>query len=234
MAMFEAAQADQQDHPAPGIVSLADQRAARRLFACASAALLCGAALMALTPAQLPSLAKIDRATGAKSGAKVGVPNAAAPNPMQDAASAFGVETHETQTPSGLDVVAFLPKLPVTVRERARVRADAASNAAVVETVEPGEPLRVVGAVQTPGEGGPWLQVRYGEGEVGYIQASFAADLGRWRQAQLVERLRRQQEEAEAAARASGIDVAPDSLPGDLLGGAPMILPSLPPPENTP
>lgn len=221
----------------------ADKRAARRLFACAGVAVLAGAvSMVALPPQAMPAkAAKVQQTVAAAQQARPPQnPAASATSDMAlpedaplPAEAAVAPEAYEAATPSGLSVVAFFPPMPLTVRERARLRLDASTDAEVLETLEPGRPLRVVGAVDVPStRGGPWLQVRTSRGALAYVQSALAADLQRWRQAQVAERLRRQEEAAAAAAKASGIDVQPGVLPPDLMTGTPVTPP--PPPEPTP
>lgn len=195
----------------------ADLQVARRLFVCAALAILMGAASVfagTLSPSATPRAVAPIPPSGAP-------PKAAAVTPVEDpVAQALQDLPHEASTPGGLAVVRLLPKAPLTVRDRTRLRADVGARAPVVETIEPGEPLRVVGAVDVPG--GAWLQVRRSNGEVAYVQAIVAADLGLWRAAQAEERQRRLEAEALAAQTASGIAVEPAPLPSDLMQGAPL------------
>jgi len=213
--------------------ALGEQRTARRLLACAAAAILLGALSVFAAPPTAP-LADAQPRAGSAGQADTRASADIKPKLTDDFASAeelvvppeAPLAPHETKTPSGLDVVAFFPDAPMTVRERARLRTDASQDASVVESLEPGRPLRVVGAVDVPrGQGGPWLQVRLGDGGLAYVQAGLAADMAGWRRQQIAEQPRRHEQEAAAAAAASGIDVQPGALPPDLLEGAPISAP---------
>jgi hypothetical protein len=229
------------DPAADSAHALGEQRTARRLLACAAAAILLGALSVLIAPpvAQAPTqpvAGAPDPRASADIKPKLDDRSLTENSPAQEALEApeeapveAPLTAEEMVTPGGLQVVAFFPDAPLTVRERARLRADASVDADVIESVEPGRPLRVVGAVDVPrAQGGPWLQVRRGNGELAYVQAALAADLAGWRRQQIAERLRRQEAEAAAAAQASGIAVQPAPLPGDLLGGAPLSPPSFP------
>lgn len=216
----------------------ADRAAAVRLLACAciAVALGAGAVLMTRPPAVAagPSAAL---AAGPKvkeqvSEAPTLPPGAQTDDLAEDDPGRHAIGGYEAATPGGLAVVPFYPDAPMTVRERARLRFDASAQADVIETLDPGRPLRVVGAVDVPrNQGGPWLQVRRGNGQVAYVQAALAADLAAWRRAQVIARQRQNEEDAAAAAAASGIEVPPAPLPPELTGGAPMVVS---PPPNQP
>lgn len=219
----------------------ADRAAAVRLLACACVAIALGGGAVLLGRAAPPAATAEVAAVQPKS--KDQVIEAPTEPPAEgdgaegeEALGRHAVGGYEATTPGGMSVVSIIPQSPLTVRERARLRVDASAQADVVETVEPGRPLRVVGAVLTgrdpQRQESYWLQVRRGNGNVAYVQASVAADLAAWRRAQAIARQRQNEQDAAAAAAASGIEIPPAPLPPELTGGAPLEV--LPPPPIQP
>lgn len=223
-----------------GRFAVDDQRIARRLLGCAAVAILAGALSIVVIPgggapsagAAPTAVSQAVKQQGAPRGADLrgsAAPVAPTLGAQDDSFVAPPLEERDSEfkerTPGGLEVKPTLAVMPLTVRERTRVRADVDDDAQTLATLNPGQPLRVIGAVlvgrDAERQESYWLQVRLDRGGVGYVQFTQAADLAAWRQAQVIARIRRQEEAAAEAEAASGIPMEP-SLPTDLFQGAPI------------
>lgn len=127
------------------------------------------------------------------------------PGPVQPPPAIGPAPTLEP-APEGVAVETYLPPRTLTVRARTPLRASPFDEE-VVETVRPGQRLRVIG--RTEHDGQEWYQVRLARGGSGFAPVDAATDLGAWRQAQRQARL---QEAAAAAAQAPSAPADPGSF----------------------
>lgn len=230
---------EQKNPPQTGVEAAArvaseDRAIAQRLFAVAAVAILAGTVSVLTAPSPPVQTGRAAPAIAASAGETDPRDVVAGPPPLAESNTVESMPTVEPdsefqdRTPSGLEVKPMLASTPLTVRERTRVRADVDNASDAVGAINPGEPLRVIGAVlvgrDTERRESYWLQIRLDRGGVGYVQFQQAADLAAWRQAQAIARLRRQEEAAAAAEAASGIPLAP-TMPADLFSGAPITAP---------